>query len=473
MKKIVFIITILVFIFYSIYLILENSLSNKIHTTLKQFGDTVTIGIQVKDQKSGNIIYSQNANHYFMPASNEKLLTAAAALISLNENFTYQTQLFLNSKKINKGIYNDSIYLRFSGDPTLTVPQLDHLINTLSKAGIHNINSPIIIDDTAFDQMGMSPGSTWDDKNFCWSAPINATSIEHNCVKATLTPAENNDQPAILTLPDYPQSSKFINNVITHAPGYTPCTIQAIRNSTTSYMINGCMIAGTLPKEIGMAIDDPRATIQLLLHYLLKKNNIIYTHSLEFKKLDVYPPLFASENSLPLYNLVTSMLKESDNTIANSLFKTMGALYSKEPGSFKNGSEAVRQIINQSMQISIPDTTLIDGSGNSRYDFLTPEQIVALLDKMYRSPYSSIFFQALPIGGIDGTLKHRMNKPDTIGKVSAKTGTATAVSTLSGYIHTRKNHTLIFSILINGFVDSPKRYQELEDKICALLIENA
>jgi serine-type D-Ala-D-Ala carboxypeptidase/endopeptidase (penicillin-binding protein 4) len=93
------------------------------------------------------------------------------------------------------------------------------------------------------------------------------------------------------------------------------------------------------------------------------------------------------------------------------------------------------------------------------------------LQKMYSSNHAPIFIRALPIGGVDGTLKDRMKDPMTFGKVYAKTGSETAVSTLSGYLVNRKNQPLVFSIMINGFVDSPNKYQDLEDKICAAIIE--
>lgn len=445
----------------------NNVLSTKINNLLKDFGDTVSIGIQVTDPKTGKTLYRKNADHYFMPASNEKLFTATAALTSLNENFTYKTQLFADVTKINNGILNDNIYLKFSGDPTLTLAQLDNLIGALAQAGVRKINGNVVIDDSAFDQMSMSPGSTWDDKDYCWGSPIHAIIVEHNCVKATLTPAASFEQLAILSLPAYPQSLQFINNAITRAPDVTDCVAEAKRTSPTNYTIAGCI---TQAKDIEMAIDNPRSNIQFLLNFLLNKHQIINTNSFEFKKIDLPPALLASAESPPLANLVTTMLKESDNTIANSLFKTMGSIYAKDSGTFQNGSEAVRNIVNTSIPLDIPKTTLIDGSGESRYDFIKPQQIVTLLQKMYSSNQAVFFIHALPIGGIDGTLKERMKDPTTLGKVYAKTGSETAVSTLSGYLETKKKNTLIFSIMINGFVDTPSKYQDLEDKICAAII---
>jgi D-alanyl-D-alanine carboxypeptidase/D-alanyl-D-alanine-endopeptidase (penicillin-binding protein 4) len=318
----------------------------------------------------------------------------------------------------------------------------------------------------------MSPGSTWDDKDYCWGAPVNAITIEHNCVKATLFPANKPAQPENISLPPAPQSLQFINTAMTQAPTAQACKIETTRTSPTNYTISGCINISTPPKDIKMAIDSPRANLQYLLTYLFIKKHITSTYHYDYKKFDMPGKLLATMDSPPLPALVTTMLKESDNTIANSLFKTMGALYTKESGTFKNGSEAVRNIVNKSVQVDIPNTTLIDGSGTSRYDFVTPQQIVTLLQNMYASTKANTFVRALPIGGVDGTLKERMQDASTKGKVYAKTGSETAVNTLSGYLETRNKNTLVFSIMINGFVDLPKKYQDLEDKICATLIEN-
>ncbi len=474
MKKIVILIAILLAASLSVAgQKVHSSLSEKIDKELEKFDATTSIGILVQDKKTGKILYKKNADHFFMPASNEKLFTAFAALSYLGANFTYKTNLFVDTNKIKNGTLNDNIYFQFSGDPALTWVQLERMIHSLTQAGIQRINGNIIIDDSLFDQMGMSPGSTWDDKDFCWGSPVNAITVESNCVWAILTPGVHPGQPANMALPDYPQSLQFINQVMTGSGTESDCITHTQRTSPTTYTISGCISPFKQHKNIAMAINNPRANIQFLLDYLLKKNQITQTGQFAFHKIDAPPTLLAVENSPPLSSLVTTMLKNSDNMIANALFKTIGSVYTKESGSFQNGSDAVRGILAKSMKLDIPKTTLIDGAGGSRYDFLTPRQLVSLLQKINAYPQANLFMSALPISGIDGTLKARMKNSSAFGKVYAKTGTATAVSTLSGYLKTQRKHTLIFSIMVNGFVDLPDNYEDLQDKICATLVENA
>ncbi|STX39175.1 D-alanyl-D-alanine carboxypeptidase/D-alanyl-D-alanine-endopeptidase [Legionella feeleii] len=449
-------------------------ISKNIDEALKTFGENINIGILVQDAKTGKVLYKRNADRYFMPASNEKLFTAFAALESFSPDFSYQTRLFADKTKVKNGILEDNIYIQFSGDPRLTSDQLEQLLGSLAQAEIKKIKGAVIIDDTAFDNEAMSPGTTWDDKAFCWGAPVSALMINQNCANATLVPASRPGQPAKLKLPDYPQPIRFINQVTTKAPATKDCAIKVKPEGDKTYAISGCIKTNAQPQNVAMAISGPRENTRLLVDYLLKKNHIQVSKKIEFRKMSfLTAEVFSKQDSLPFKALITTMLKESDNGIAESLFKTIGALYTHEAGSFINGNNAVRAILAEAAHLNFPPTTLIDGSGASRYNFITPEQIVALLQKAFYSDYAAYFISSLPVSGVDGTLKDRMKDPLTRGKVHAKTGSMSAVSSLSGYLETKTKRTLIFSIMINGFVDSPEKYKALEDKLCAILIKSS
>lgn len=450
----------------------SNTLTPKINEILSEFKENLNIGIFIQDAKSGEILYAKNSDRYFTPASNQKLFTAFAALQFLGAKFSYQTNLYVNPIKIRQAVLNDNLYLQFSGDPTLTIEQLDKLIHTLSIMGVHRIRGQIIVDDTAFDQESMSPGTAWDDQDFCWGSPVNALMINHNCVSAAILPAKLVGQKAKLELPAYPQSMQFINHVQTKPANANNCTIKVKRNNKSTYTINGCTKLGHGPYLIQMAIDNPRKNIETLLNYLFKKNQILSSETILFKKINITSKPIASVYSPPLKNMIAIMLKDSDNTIANALFKTVGALYTHKEGSFTNGSKAVRDIVTNLTQITIPKTTFIDGAGASRYNFLTPAQISSLLQKIFQSTNAADFISSLAISGIDGTLKNRMREPEIKGKIYAKTGSETAVTSLAGFVETKDKRLLIFSIMINGFTGPMLKYKTLEDKLCRVLVNS-
>lgn len=447
----------------------DSSLTKKIDKTIATFGENVNIGVFVQDAATGKVLYRKNADRYFRPASNEKLFTGFAALRYLGSNFTYKTNLFAETTKIQNGALNDHIYLQFSGDPSLTFAQLDHLINALSRAGIKRIQGKIMVDDTAFDRVDFAPGTAWEDKYSGDAHPLSGFILEENLVTGTITPAAKPDLPATITLPNYPQFMYFVNHVMTRAATATDCSIKSKPLNENTYTVEGCIKVNDPPYDLTVAINDPRSYLQLVLDYLFKKNQIVVQLPILFQKVPVFAKLLASETSPPLKALVTKMEKESSNVIADALFKTVGSVYFHDQGTWENGSEALHAILFKTAQLNLPKKMLIDGSGLSEYDYLMPSQIAALLRKVYLL-HDPIFIAALPISGVDGTLKARMTEPSIRGKIYAKTGTETGVTTLSGYAKTRQNRWLIFSIMINGFVDPPAKYKVLEDRICGVLV---
>lgn len=469
-------------IFFSIVLFTINQVSialpnqkltetiNKIITT---FDANLNIGMIVQDAMTGSVLYEKNPNRYFMPASNQKLFTALAALHYLSPRFTYQTRIYVDDSLIQNGTLNGDVYLQFSGDPTFTLAQLDHLINGLSQIGIKKLNGNFIVDDTLLDTVELSPGSTWDDKAFCFGAPLSALIINHNCVTATLTPASAPDQPAQLILPQEPQFIRLVNHVMTRGETISEdCELTLDTSDEKNYTINGCMKTSDTAKKLLMAVKNPHSYIQSAILFTLRNNQIQGTPKVSFEKIDHPPKLIATAASPPLKVLITTMLKESDNLIANALFKTLGALFAHDQGKWENGSKAVKNILNTSLKISLPNQLLVDGAGSSRYNLITPKQVITLLQHAYTSPYAPTFISALPVSGVDGTLKDRMKDPTTLNRVRAKTGSEKSAVSLSGYLISNQKRMLIFTILINGFIESPAKYRTLEDQICSAIITN-
>lgn len=444
-------------------------IKNKFKIAMHKLADNVNIGILVIDADSGKQVYAKNSDRYFSPASNEKLFTAYAALNYLGPNFTYTTNLYTDIHKVKNGLLQDDIYLKFSGDPTLTDTQLNNLIGTLKNANVQAIQGHIIIDDNAFDNISNSLGTAWDDAIYAYGAPVHAIIINHNSVEATLIPAKLAGEKPQLILPNHPQFMQFINLTTTGDTNNEHCKITVRFNKPNTYIVTGCIKTSDEPKKIAMAIADPRSNAQFMLLNALQQNHIIYNQAIYFGNTS-NQALYATQTSAMLPNLIQTMLKDSDNMIADAIYKTLGASYFHEQGTWDNSHQAIHNILLNTAHLDIPMTTLIDGSGGSRYDYVTPEQIISLLNTTYHYPYAKQWISALPIAGIDGTLKKRMTSPDIQGNVFAKTGTETGVSTLSGYLITNNQHTLIFSIMINNFIDLPSRYQALEDELCRLLI---
>jgi len=158
----------------------------------------------------------------------------------------------------------------------------------------------------------------------------------------------------------------------------------------------------------------------------------------------------------------------SDNIIAGSLFKKIGQQYTNRPGSWENAGKAVNEILAKNAGLDTWRIHIIDGSGLSRFNQVTPNQILQLLDYSFHHESTNYeFISALPIAGIDGTLKHRMYP--IAGKVRAKTGTLAGVASLAGYAINADKEPFAFVIVMNGNNGSIWKYREIEDKIMLYL----
>ncbi|MBX6330872.1 MAG: D-alanyl-D-alanine carboxypeptidase/D-alanyl-D-alanine-endopeptidase, partial [Gemmatimonadaceae bacterium] len=171
--------------------------------------------------------------------------------------------------------------------------------------------------------------------------------------------------------------------------------------------------------------------------------------------------------SPPLRDVLRAMLKPSQNQIAEILLKTI-ALQRTGVGRADSGAKVVaQQLLAWGAQ---PDGFIIrDGSGLSRYDYLTPETLVHVLAAIQRDPAFSAFYDGLPIAGVDGTIAHRMRGTPAAGNVHAKTGFVANARSLSGYVTTADGHVLIFSALCNNWTAPVRDIERVQDAIAARL----
>jgi D-alanyl-D-alanine carboxypeptidase/D-alanyl-D-alanine-endopeptidase (penicillin-binding protein 4) len=172
-----------------------------------------------------------------------------------------------------------------------------------------------------------------------------------------------------------------------------------------------------------------------------------------------------------LYDVLVNMNKPSDNQSALCVFKVVGAVYQSPPGTLNKGSDAVIDFLT-TIGIDRNSFEFVEGSGLSRYNFVTADVYIKLLKYMFEDEKTfDIFFNSLPIAGVDGTLKNRMVGTEAERNVHAKTGTINNVSTLTGYAITRDSEPVSFFIAMNGFGDSPNFYRDKQDEICEAICE--
>jgi D-alanyl-D-alanine carboxypeptidase/D-alanyl-D-alanine-endopeptidase (penicillin-binding protein 4) len=231
-------------------------------------------------------------------------------------------------------------------------------------------------------------------------------------------------------------------------------------------------IPGCLGKNpaVSSVIHDVVQYNKSLLKSLLARNGIEVEGVIATASAKPLAHELARHDSKPLKDMISDMLKMSDNVIAGSIFKKLGQMYTHRPGTWESGGIAVAQILSQQASLDIWRMSLIDGSGLSRYNQVTPAQMLKVLEFAFHNHATNYdFMSALPVAGVDGTLKRRMH--NIAWRVRAKTGTLQGVIALAGYAITADKEPVAFVIMINGRNGTTWKYRGVEDKIMATLTQ--
>jgi len=449
------------------------SIQQGIEQILKSVDAKVHVGLEVVSVKSGQKLYQKNSDHLFVPASNLKIFTGAAALHILGPEYQFETTL-LTDGKIEGGALLGNVYLKGSGDPSFSYTDLQEIVFRLKMLQVKEIKGNLIIDNTDFDGVVQGPGWMWDDswlqdkEATSWNAPMDAVVVNHNCIKVWVAPGKEEAKPACVFV--HPKTSYLPVHCQATTTVSGACAIKKeIKAQKGMIEVTGSLPLHTPPKSFEVAVPSPSHYAAHLLKEIFQAQEIVFAGETHLGKAPLSAALLASHSSMPLRMSVQHMLKTSDNLYANCFFKKMGQVISGEVGTWQNGSEAVRRFLSKEARMQIGEMVLLDGSGESRYNLVSPHQLTTFLTWMYREfPFAAECMAAFPLAGVDGSLKHRM--VDIKGKVRAKGGTMTGISGLTGYVTTKDGELLAFSLLASGFLTSSEEFRtQVEDKICAFL----
>jgi D-alanyl-D-alanine carboxypeptidase/D-alanyl-D-alanine-endopeptidase (penicillin-binding protein 4) len=441
------------------------------------------IGISIFSPEKGEFLFRHNDVKNFIPASTNKIFTTYTALELLGPDFTFTTRLYLDGEIAENGEFRGNIIIRGSGDPSLNkyfFQKPDSIFSAwadlLDSLNITTIRGNIIGDDSYFDNIPYGLGWAWDDMPFSYSPQISALSFYSNSVDLTISQGDT-----IGALSNYSVSPKntyvrIINNIITSAPNDTE-DIEFTREDKTNYIELFGKIhydsVGITRENISLSIDNPNLFFLNIFREALEEKRIRFTGSL----LDIdnwmekagYMNLepVAEHVSPNLIEIINFINKESDNLGAELLLKTIGKEQTGH-GSAAKGIEQVSKIA-ETAGINSEGYFICDGSGLSRMNLNSPVNFIKWLSYIYRSDYGNLFLRSLAKPGERGTLKRRMKKSLAERNVFAKTGTLTGVSCLTGYVKTRDNEIMAFSVMIQNFTAPLSVAYNLQDLICMRL----
>jgi len=424
-------------------------------------------GIEIYSLDRREILYETRKDHLFVPASNQKLITTAAALKYLGPDYRYPTRLFTTGKIEGDTLYGD-LYIKGYGDPKLVSEQMWLLVNELKNIPIRKVVGNIIADNSFFDSLlrvktwGQAGGSQ------AYNAPLGALSFNFNTVTVYVSPGKRaGDKPRVVVEPDT-QYIKIKNQSQTLPSKKRGRLIlnRADRGDYDEISITGGISKSSRRARYYVNITDPtRYTLSVFKEYIARTGIQMVGATLERGIVPKRAKLLVNHESEPLALALRGLNKFSNNLVAEQILKTLGAETFGPPGTTANGLRIISKYM-RSLGFSEDQYRIVDGSGLSRQNRLTANQIVSVLEQVHDdlSIYPE-FISALGVMGLDGNVRKRMHEVEDSHKARVKTGTLNSVSALSGYFQSRDGELFAFSILMNSLKCRNGQALDIQDKI--------
>ena len=346
-------------------------------------------------------------------------------------------------------------------------------IAALTKAGVHHVTGGLVGDTTFFHSPPNGGSWTVDDLADSEGAEISALTINDNVTTIEVAPGSRAGEPCSLTLAD-PDTGLQLDNQTTTATNGTPrhIEVQRFRGENVVHVFGRLPVGGE-PEPIEMPVLRPAEWFIAALKEALQHNGIIVDGP---ARVVAWPATPAPANeeigtiiSPPLRDLVHDFMKPSQNLETDLIFEHTGeTTRTADTPNWITSEQLALTALNDFLSTNgLPagDVHFDEGSGLSRNNLTTANATVALLQFMSRHPAAADYIAALPIGGVDGTLRHRLKTKPAFQNVRAKTGTLHWVNALSGFVTTAAGEKLVFSLMLNRY-DAPadrKRTDELDD----------
>ncbi|WP_026731311.1 D-alanyl-D-alanine carboxypeptidase/D-alanyl-D-alanine endopeptidase [Fischerella sp. PCC 9605] len=421
-------------------------------------------GILVQNLGSTQTLYNRDAEKYFTPASNTKLLTTAAALQQLGANYRIRTSVYSNGDGVLRVVGR--------GDPSLTDAQLIALAKQLKQKGITKIKQ-LIVDDSYIQGDIVNPSWQWEDLLSGDGTPVNSLMVNQNTFSFIISPQTLGKPLKLIWLnKDEKKQWQVINQSVTVAKNQ-PAAIKVTRDLKGAILrIQGELPETSQPQFITIPVVAPAE------YFLQRLRSALATEKITVKKTSVAASGSKNETELTavlspsLSELVMEANQNSNNFYTEALLR---ALAIKKPAT-KNQSTAdagleVLQTTLTQLGVDSKSYLLFDGSGLSRKNLISPEALVETLQAMAKSPQASVFRASLPVAGVSGSLKSRFQGTPAAGIVQAKTGTLRGVVTLSGYVNTPSYSPVVFSIMVNQTEQPASVVRQAIDEIVVILAQ--
>ena len=378
------------------------------------------LGVLIVNPETGDTLYSRNAHKLFMPASNQKILTSAVALAQLGPDYRYRT-VIAKRGEIRDSVLNGDLIVIGRGDPTMSdrvhgsaAKEMSAIADSIRARGIRRVTGALRQGGDAFPDSIYGYGWEWDDIGGESGAPVDELLYNEGMVQRA---ARIDGRDTVIS-------------VATRTPGYV--YLSALYGALSQ---RGVSVTGLVDLNID-SLAAPLDTVYVI-------------------------------ESPPLRDILKHFMKPSQNQIGEALLKTLG-LEKTGIGTADAGAAVISTQL-RDWGIDSTEYVVYDGSGLSRHDLVTPHAIVTILSTMRKDTAFSVYYDAFPIAGVDGTIRSRMKGTPAENNLHGKTGTIEFVRSLSGYVDTADGQRLVFSFLSNHFTTPVSEITRVQDAVGALL----
>lgn len=469
-------------------------IAREVEEIIRTTDENVNLGVKIASLSDGKTIFEKNAGRHFVPASTMKLVTLAAALHYLGPSYRFNTTIWTDGFTKVEGKTADTsvnnIFIQGSGDPSFTDHDLMELVSELKQIGIRQITGNIYVDDGIFDEVLWVRGAMWDDRNRGFSAPISGLNFNYNRLLIKTVPANRVGKKAhsiikpatsyvdVVTdaLTKGESSTRQITYAIVHGKGREEKWPRASNDGLhqgDKVVMQGFVGKSAPPAYSLLAVNDPAMLAGTYFKDLLESFGVKVNGAVLRKATPANSVKLATYESRSLAEALIDFTKVSNNIANDTLVKSIAAQAGTKPANFSAGLKLIGDFLTNQVGIDANSLIAADGAGASRYNLITPEQMVKLL--IYAANHFRMgpeFMSALPIGGEDGTLGGRMSGTNQRGHVRAKTGSSTGISSLAGYLTGEDGNRYVFTIMVNGFIGNSSKYLRMQEQILATMMRN-
>ena len=441
MNKLKILLLSFIFLFTGTYAGAAN-LDSLIHKS--QLDKMSTVAVSVKDAKSGRVVYEYNQNKLMNPASVQKIFTMYSAYNELGSDYTFKTTAYIDKKR--------NLYIKLGADPTLTKGSLVTLLK-LVKEKCNKPIEDIVFDTSVIDNKQWGTGWMWDDDTNPLLPKISPLSVNENKIEVVIAPAKNG------SLTEIKNKSSYTMNFVNHAQKGSKNEIILERNPWTTADLT--YIYGTIntPQKVILPVSSTERYFTGEFNSALAAAGIKHNGAFKYAPLPSDVVKVAEISSVPLSEIISSTLKNSNNFYSEMIFKVAGGHYAKSKGSTDN---AVKLFEKQFSGIKSDSHIVADACGISRNNLVSADWITSALNQIYKSGDFEQYSVLLP-KPIEGTLSNRLLNISL--KLRAKTGTASGISTIAGYIDTKSGKKYSFAILIQNHNTKVIDVKKFEDSL--------